>query len=336
MPSTLAELAGVCGARVAGDASCQITRVNTLDSAQAGEISFLANHRYRKQLPQTNASAVILSQDNVAQCPTNALIAKDPYLAYAKVARYLYPETTPQGAIHERACIGDGCDISKTVTIAANVSIGNNVIIGNDTYIGPGCVIQDDVTLGDKCALLANVTLCHNVQLDNEVILHPGVVIGSDGFGLARENGRWLTIPQIGSVRIMDRVEVGANSTVDRGAIDNTVIKTGAKIDNQVQIGHNVIIGEDTAIAACTGIAGSCRIGARCMIGGAVGISGHIEIADDVTITAMSGVANSITTAGVYSSGLPVMENRIWRRNIIRFKRLDETIKKFMYRLKIS
>ena len=181
--------------------------------------------------------------------------------------------------------------------------------------------------------MIANITLCHDVCIGNNVILHPGVVIGADGFGLAQENGEWLKIPQIGSVNLGDNVEVGANSTIDRGAIGNTIISNGVKIDNQVQIGHNAFVGENTAIAGCVALAGSAYIGKRCQIGGASSINGHIEITDDVIITGMSGVANSIKTPGVYSSAIPVTDNKIWKRNIIRFKNLDEIIKKIMFKL---
>lgn len=330
MPATLGELSQVSGSRLEGDASCQINAVNTLSSAGKGDISFLSNRHYANLLSQTNASAVILAESDLKNCPTNSLISESPYLAYAKIANYLYPVSGLPAYIDETAKIGTECRIDKSVYISAYVVIGNNVTIGSGTHIGAGCVIEDNVIIGENATIIANVTLRNNVVIGNEVMLHPGVVIGAAGFGMAQENGKWINIPQIGSVKIGNNVDVGANTTIDRGAIEDTIIADGVKIDNQVQVGHNVVIGEHTAVAGCTAIAGSTVIGKRCMIAGAVGISGHIEITDDVIITAMSGVANSIKSPGVYSSGLPVTDNKIWRRNIIRFKKLDEILKKIM------
>lgn len=333
MPATLGELSQVSGARLVGDADCEISAVNTLKLSREGEITFLSNRHYVQQLSQTNASAVILSEQDLENCPTNALVSKTPYLAYAKIANHLYPRIKRPACINENAVFGSACKIDESSFISANVVVGDNVVISAGAYIGPGCVIENNAQIGEKTSLLANVTLCSGVILGKNVILHPGVVIGADGFGLAQENGEWLKIPQIGSVKIGDNVEVGANSTIDRGAIEDTIIGPGVKIDNQVQIGHNVVIGENTAIAGCSAIAGSATIGRRCQIGGASCISGHINIVDDVIITGMSGVANSIKTPGVYSAGLPVTDNRTWRRNIIRFKQLDAIIKKIMSRL---
>lgn len=328
MAATLRELSKICGARLEGDANCKIVAVNTLSKAGKGEITFLSNRHYVRQLPETNASAVILAEGDYANCPTNSLISTTPYLAYAKVANFLYPQAVRDGSIAGSAVIGKNCFIDETSSISANVVIGNNVNIAAGVYIGPGCVIDDDVEIGQKSTLISNIAIRNGVVLGENVTLHPGVVIGADGFGMAQENGEWLNIPQIGSVRIGDNVDIGANSTIDRGAIEDTIIGNGVKIDNQVQIGHNVVIGEHTAIAGCTAIAGSTVVGKRCMIAGAVAISGHIEIVDDVIITGMSGVANSIKSPGVYSSGLPVTDNKTWRRNIIRFKKLDEILKK--------
>lgn len=333
MPATLAELSEVSGARLVGDADCVINAVNTLGSAKKDEITFLSNRHYANLLSQTKASAVILSEDDLKNCSTNALVSNAPYLVYAKVANYLYPVKERAAAIDEHAVIGQNCNIDSTSTISANVVIGDNVVINAGVCIGPGCVIEDNVCIGENTLLFANTTLCHDVKIGNNVILHPGVVIGADGFGLAQENGRWLKIPQIGSVTLGDNVEVGANSTIDRGAIGDTVISNGVKIDNQVQIGHNAFIGEDTAIAGCVALAGSAHIGKRCQIGGACAINGHIEIADDVIVTGMSGVASSIKSPGVYSSAIPVTDNKTWRRNVIRFKSLDEIIKKIMFKL---
>ena len=333
MAATLGELSQISGTRLEGDADCEISAVNTLGLAKTGEISFLSNRHYAYQLPRTNASAVILSEDDFKNCPANSLVSENPYLAYAKIANYLYPKVKLSDYIDKNSIIGSDCQIDSSSYISTNVVIGNNVVIDAGVNIAPGCVIEDNVIIGENTRLFANTTLRHSVVLGKNVTIHPGVVIGADGFGMAQENEQWLNIPQIGSVKIGDNVDVGANSTIDRGAIEDTIISSGVKIDNLVQIAHNVIIGEHTAIAACVGIAGSTVIGKRCLIGGAVGINGHIEIVDDVIITAMSGVANSIKSPGVYSSALIVTDNKTWRRNIIRFKKLDEIIKTIMSRL---
>ncbi len=332
--TTLGELSQLSGARLDGDADCQINTVNTLKEAKEGDVSFLSNRHYAHQLPETKASAVILTEQDFKNCPTNSLVIETPYLAYAKIANHLYPKAKLTGKIDKRAVIGSGCNIDESSLISANVHIGNNVNISSGVSIGSGCVIEDNVQIGENTTLYSNVTLRYDVVVGKNVTLHPGVVIGADGFGMAQENGEWLNIPQIGAVKIGNNVDVGANSTIDRGAIEDTVIANGVKIDNQVQIGHNAIIGEHTAIAGCSAVAGSTVIGKRCMIAGAVAISGHIEIVDDVIITGMSGVANSIKSSGVYSSGIPVTENRVWRRNIIRFKNLDALFKKILTEMK--
>jgi UDP-3-O-[3-hydroxymyristoyl] glucosamine N-acyltransferase len=333
MPITLGELSQVSGARLEGDASCEIKSVNTLRLAGKGEISFLSNRRYAKQLQDTKASAVILSEQDLENCPTSSLISQTPYLVYAKIVNYLYPPTKHNGFIHKSVVIGKNCKIDDSVSISANVVIGDNVNIAAGTYIGPGCVIDNNVNIDEDTSLLANVTLCHDVSIGKNVILHPGVVIGADGFGLAQNKDEWMKITQIGSVKIGDNVEIGANTTIDRGAIEDTVIDRGVKIDNQVQIGHNVFVGENTAIAGCSAIAGSTTLGKRCQVGGASALSGHIQITDDVIITGMSGVSNSINSPGIYSSGLPVTDNKTWRKNVVRFKKLDEILKKIMLKL---
>ena len=196
--------------------------------------------------------------------------------------------------------------------------------VGARAVIGPGCVLEENVVVGEDSRLAANVTLCRGVVLGRRVVLHPGVVIGADGFGIANDAGRWEKVPQLGGVRLGDDVEVGANTTVDRGALEDTVVEDGVKLDNLIQVGHNVRIGAHTAVAACVAIGGSARIGRRCTIGGAASLAGHLELADDVHLTATSAVPNSITEPGVYSSGMPVQENRAWRRSVIRLRQLDD------------
>jgi len=324
MEYTLGEIAEITGARLDGDPSCKITRVSSLQTAGAGEISFLSNKRYARYLKNTKASAVILSAEDQHRCPVPTLICDDPYLAFTKILRHMQPGFSFTPGVHPSAVISEQCSVAASAFVGANAVIGENVEIAGQAYIGPGCVIGKDVVVGESTRLVANVTLCEGVKIGKRGLLHPGVVIGADGFGIVNDQGAWLKIPQIGTVLIADDVEIGANSTVDRGALADTVIEDGVKLDNQVQVGHGVKIGAHTAIAGCVGIAGSTVIGKRCMIGGMSAIGGHIELTDDVIITAMSGVSNSIKKAGIYSSGIPVTDNAKWRKNVARFKNLDE------------
>jgi len=322
MTYTLWEIARHINAELHGDPKCEIKNIGTLEHATSGEISFLSNNRYTHFLESTKASAVILKAEHLDSCPVHALVMDDPYLGYANVARLLYPDVIAEPGVHIKADIHSTAEIHSTAHIGPYVSIGSNTKIAANVYIGPGCVIGDGITVGTNSRLIANVVLCDGVEIGERGILHPGVVIGADGFGIANDNGKWLKIPQVGSVIIGNDVEIGANTSIDRGALGNTIIDDGVKIDNQVQIGHNVHIGEHTAIAGCVGIAGSTKIGKRCMIGGAAGISGHLEIVDDVIIMAMTGVANSIRKPGIYASGVPAMEAKIWRKNIATYRHL--------------
>lgn len=324
MSLTLGEIAQAIDAELEGDPDCPISGVGTLQHAVTGQLTFLANRRYTQFLSTTGASAVVLARDDRPACPVNVLIADDPYLAYVKAVRLLQPEPDFNPERHETAVIAENAKINPRTFIGAHTCLGNGVIIDENVYIGPGCVLEDGVEVGSGSRLVANVTLCRGVRIGQRVQLHPGVVIGADGFGIAKDSGVWLKIPQLGRAVVMDDVEVGANTTIDRGALEDTVIEEGVKIDNQVQIGHNVVVGAHTAIAGCVAVAGSVHIGKRCMIGGQSALAGHIDIADDVVITGMSGVSNSIKQAGMYSSGMPVTDNKRWRRNIARFLHLDE------------
>lgn len=328
MTITLGAIAGHINAELHGDSGCEISSVATLENAGSNAISFLSNRRYIKQLKNTRAAAVIIAREHLADCPVYSLVVENPYLGYALAARLLYPEQRPDKGIHPSAFIHDAAKIDATASIAANAVIEANARIGPGVFIGPGSIIGRDAVVDTDARLMGNVTICHSVHIGAGVLVHPGVVIGSDGFGLAENaDGSWIKIPQIGTVIIHENVEIGANTTIDRGAIGDTVIGRGVKIDNQVQIGHNVVIGEFTAIAGCTGIAGSAVIGKRCRIGGACGISGHLEITDDVILTAMSAVNNSITESGIYSSPLSITDNRTWRKNVARFHKLDESFR---------
>lgn len=324
MPTTLAELRDLSGTELIGDAGCLITGVATLQTAGPGDISFLANRKYHRYLQNTGASAVVANREDAPHCPVNVLVADDPYLAFVRILRFFHPVETFLPGIDPTAEISHSARIAGSAHIGAHVFIGDDVAISDRVFVGPGCVIDHRATIGPDTRLTANVTLCRGVTLGKNGILHPGVVIGADGFGIVKDQDHWLKIPQIGSVVIGDDVEIGANTTIDRGALSDTVIENGVKIDNQVQIGHNVFIGAHTAIAGCVAVAGSVTIGRNCMIGGLSAITGHIEIADNVLIYGMSGITNSIKKPGQYGSGIPAMEAASWRKNIVRLRNLDE------------
>jgi len=328
MSYTLGEIAGVIQAELNGDPELRISGVGTLENAGPEQLSFFSNRRYARYLRSTKAAAVVLSREDRGQCPVFSLVAKNPYLAYAKAARYLNPGPVVTPGCHSTASIDKSVSVPSTARIGANVSIGADVVLGEYVDIGPGCVIEHNAVIGNNTRLVANITVCHGVTIGERVILHPGAVIGADGFGIANDAGKWLKVPQLGSVEIHDDVEIGANTTIDRGALENTVIETGVKIDNQVQIGHNVAVGAHTAIAGCAVIAGSVTIGRHCMVGGASAITGHIEITDGVTITGFSGVSNSIRQAGIYSGAMITVDNLTWRKNMVRLRHLDELAKR--------
>jgi len=321
---TLGILAQRIGARLAGDAELRIHRVATLAQAGPGSLSFFSNNRYSEQLQSTQASAVILKEESLAACPAAALVMDNPYLGYAHAAGLLNPAVEFSGGIHPRAIVSCKARIDSTAWIGAGTVVEDGAEVGEGVFIGPNCVIGTQVRIGAGTRLTASVSVCHQALIGCRCIVHPGVVIGADGFGIANDNGVWVKVPQLGTVRIGNDVEIGANSTIDRGALDDTVICDGVKLDNLIQIAHAVSIGEHTAIASGTGIAGSSRIGARCTIGGAVSIAGHLEICDDVHLTATSSVPRSITRPGVYSSGMPIQETPKWRRNVVRMTQLDD------------
>lgn len=321
---TLAELAECCGARVRGDGGVHIHAVATLEHASPGSITFLSNPHYRRYLDTTRASAVILAASDADACRVPALVADNPYLAYARIAAKLAPALPARHGVDAAARVHNRARIAESAWIAPGAVIEEDVVIEAGAAIGPNCVVMRAARVGEYSRLVANVTLCAGVQIGKRALIHPGAVIGADGFGIARDGERWVKVPQLGSVVVGDDVEIGANTTIDRGALEDTQVGDGVKLDNQIQIGHNVRIGEHTAIAGCVAIAGSARIGCRCMIGGAAGIVGHIEIADDVTITAMTLVSHSIHASGVYSGSLPMDNAAQWRKNSVRFRQLDE------------
>ncbi|MFV0594188.1 UDP-3-O-(3-hydroxymyristoyl)glucosamine N-acyltransferase [Shewanella sp.] len=321
---TLKELSLLLDGVVQGDETLVINSVATLEHATTGQISFLANSKYRAQLESTQASAVLLSAKDAQGYSGTALVVKDPYVGFARVAQLL--DTTPKAAIgiHPSAQIDSSAQFGEGVAIGANAVIGANVILGENVQIGAGTVIGQDCIIGSNTRLWANVTLYHNVHLGQDCIIHSGAIIGSDGFGYANERGQWVKIPQTGGVRIGDRVEIGASSTIDRGALGHTEIHNGVIIDNQVQVAHNDIIGENTAIAGSTTLAGSVTIGKHCIIGGNCAIAGHLTIADGVHLSGATNVTGNMREPGLYSSATVAMENKVWRKNTVRFRQLDE------------
>ncbi|MBR9726798.1 UDP-3-O-(3-hydroxymyristoyl)glucosamine N-acyltransferase [Shewanella intestini] len=321
---TLKELAERFDVTVKGDDAIVVHSVATLADAASGQISFLANSKYRTQLEETQASAVLLTEADAENYSGTALIAKDPYVTFARVTQLL--DTTPQEqvGIHPSAQIDASAQIGEGVAIAANVVIGANVIIGENVQLGAGCVIGKDTIIGSNSRLWANVTIYHDVHLGSHCLVQSGTVIGSDGFGYANDKGQWVKIPQIGGVRIGDNVEIGACASIDRGALSHTEIHDGVILDNQVQIAHNVIIGKNTAIAGATVVAGSATIGQYCVIGGGCCIAGHISITDGVFVSGSTNITNVIRKKGVYSSATIATENKLWRRNTVRLRQLDD------------
>ena len=324
MAISLADLATRLELPFRGDGEVRIEGVATLHNAAPGRLSFLANPRYRQYLADTRAAAVVIAPQDEAHCPVPALISPNPYAAYARAAALLYPDASARQGVHASACVEEGARVAEDAWIGPMSVVEAGAVIESGVQVGPGCVIGQDVTVGEHSRLVARVTLCHGVRIGRRVLMHPGVVIGSDGFGIANESGRWIKVPQVGGVVIGDDVEIGANTSIDRGAVEDTVLEEGVKLDNQIQVGHNVRIGAHTAIAGCVGIAGSARIGRHCAIGGGAGIVGHLELADHVQVTAMTLVTRSITEPGVYSSGVPAQPGMTWNRNYARLRELDE------------
>ncbi len=328
MTLTLAQLAEQLGAKFRGDGSLTISGVAALAEARRGDVSFLANPKYRRYLANTQASAVILSAADVARATTPVLVTENPYAAYARAVRALYPPPALRQGVHPAATVAAGARIDPSAWVDAGCVIESDACLAAGVQLGPACVIAAGATVGEDSRLVARVTVLAGTRIGRRAILHPGVVIGSDGFGMARVEQHWEKVPQVGTVCIGDDVEIGANTTVDRGALGATVIENGVKIDNQVQVAHNVFIGAHTAIAACVGISGSTRIGRHCTLAGGVGVVGHLDIADHVHITGMAMVTRSIRQAGTYSAGTGLMETRLWRRNAVRMKQLDELVRR--------
>jgi UDP-3-O-[3-hydroxymyristoyl] glucosamine N-acyltransferase len=326
MGLSLGEIAVRYGCELNGDPETRVDHVATLNGATADSISFLANSAYRSQLEETAAAAVILQADDADACPGSSLVSDNPYLVYAHVAAELHPPAALVPGVHPSASVAGDSTVPVSCEISPGVVVESGVVLGERVFVGPNSVVGRGSSIGDDTRVMAGVIIYHDVRIGLRGIFHGGVIIGADGFGIARDHsGTWAKVPQLGSVIIGDDVEIGASTTVDRGAIEDTVISNCVKLDNHIQVAHNVFIGEHTVIAALTGISGSVKIGARCHIGGHSGFAGHIEIADDIMITAGTPVLSSLTRAGAYGGVATSADDiRKWRKNAARFSQLDD------------
>lgn len=329
---SLSDLSTRFSLELRGDEDLLLDGVGTLSASGPSQVTFLANPAYRKELPATRAGVVILKEEDAANCPTNCLVAKDPYLAYARVAALFDYRPAGEPGVHTSAVVAESAQLGKNISIGANVVIGEDCLIGDGCTIGPGSVLEPACVLGEGCRLYANVSLGFAVNLGKRVMIHPGAVIGADGFGIAFADDHWEKVPQLGSVQIGDDCEIGANSCIDRGAVEDTVLEEDVRIDNLCQIGHNVRIGAHTAIAGTGGSAGSTKIGRYCLLAGGAAIAGHLEIADRTTIAADTRVFRSITEPGTtWSTQLQARPIREWQRTIARLNKIDELAKKVQH-----
>jgi UDP-3-O-[3-hydroxymyristoyl] glucosamine N-acyltransferase len=320
----LGEIVAKLGGELIGDADIGIRRMATVESAGPGDLCFITHSKYLRQLSSTRASAVILSRAQREATGLPRILCDDPYAYYARAAQLLNPEAQPAPGVHPHAVVEAGAEVAASASVGPFCHVARGARLGERVVLGPGCAIGEDAQIGDDGRLGPSVTVYPRSVIGKRALIHAGAVIGADGFGIAPQAGRWIKIPQTGRVVIGDDVEVGANTTIDRGALDDTVIEDGVKLDNQIQIAHNVSIGAHTAIAAFAGIAGSARIGKHCLIGGAARIMGHIEIADGVNVTATSFVTKSITTAGTYSAVLPAQPVREWAKTVANLRSLGQ------------
>jgi len=321
---TLAEIVKRFGGELIGRGGIRICQVGALESAQAGEIAFLSQPRFLPQLAETRASAVIVGPETRDATHLPRIVSENPAAYFAKVSAFFNPPMAVKGGIHRSAIVDKTARIPASASVGPCAVLGKNVRLGARAVIGAGCYVGDDAAIGEDTRLHANVTIYHACHIGARCLVHSGAVIGADGFGIVKEDGAWKKIPQIGRVLIGDDVEIGANTTIDRGAIDDTVIEDGVKLDNQIQIGHNVHIGAHTAIAACVGIAGSAKIGRHCALGGASMIYGHITIADRVNVSAGTLIMKSLPQAGTYTGVYPFSSHRRWLKNAAHLRQLDE------------
>lgn len=320
---TLGEIVSRLGGELLGDAATRIGQVAALETALPGNISFYTGGRFRKQLEATRAGAVILSQENRDATNKPRIVCSNPSAYFARVTGLLNPPDSISAGIHPSAVVAADAVIATSASVGPFAFVGRGVRIGERAVIGAGCAIGDKVEIGDDAHLFPRVVIYHQCLLGARVIIHSGAVIGADGFGLAHEEGRWLKIPQIGRVVIGDDVEIGANTTIDRGALEDTVIEEGVKLDNQIQVAHNVRIGAHSAMAGCVGIAGSARIGRNCTVGGAGMILGHLNIADNVSVSSGTLITKSISKPGAYTSAMPFSTHEQWLKNAAHLRHLD-------------
>ncbi|MGI9237900.1 MAG: UDP-3-O-(3-hydroxymyristoyl)glucosamine N-acyltransferase [Woeseiaceae bacterium] len=326
MPISLGALATQFGCELIGDPDIVVEGVASLSGATPDSLSFLSNPALKEQLSATQAAAVIMRSADAESSPVAAILHDDPYACYARMAAVVCPAPSYDPGIHASAVVDPSAIVAASAHIAAHVVIGERSEIGANVYIGPGTVIGPDCSIGEDCRLLANVTLARNVAIGARGVFHPGVVLGADGFGNAMTPEGWIKVPQLGGVRIGDDVEIGANSTVDCGALDHTVIENGVRIDNLCMIAHNVQVGAHTALAGMVGIAGSTTIGKRCLFAGKAGAVGHISVCDDVIVAARTFLSKDITEPGTYAASFPAHEAKIWAKQLARFRRLGALI----------
>lgn len=320
----LGQLVERLGGRLCGDPELRVCKVGTLSEAGPKALTFLANSRYRDSLPTTKAGCVVLAPKDAIDCPVACIETENPYLYYARAAALVVPAKAAPHGIHPTATVADTAQIGEGAWIGPGSVIEENVAIGGGAIVGANCYIGRGAQIGMGTHLVGMVTVVAGCRIGAYGKIQPGAVIGGDGFGLAWDDSHWERVPQLGNVVVGDYVDIGANTTIDRGAIGNTVIEDGVKLDNLIQVGHNVRIGAHTAIAGCTGISGSTNIGRRCLIGGQVGIAGHLQIADGTVITGKTLVNHSILTQGKFSGALPMDDSERWRKNSARFRRLDQ------------
>lgn len=328
MALTLSEIASRLGGEVVGNGATLVAGIGTLERAKPDEIAFLANPVYRQLLNSTRAAAVIVSPIDRDLTERPRILAANPYAYFAHAAALFAPEHRPDPGCHPTAIVAASANIASSAEIGALAYIGPGAIVGERVVVHPQVHVGADTRIGADSMVYAHSVIYHGCEIGERVIIHAGAVIGADGFGFAFDADHWLKVPQVGRVIVGDDVEVGANTTIDRGAIEDTVIEAGVKLDNQIQIGHNVRIGAHTAIAGCAAVAGSTSIGRHCRIGGGVGIVGHLNICDGVTVTARTLVTKSITQPGIYSGGLPHSGNREWLRTTAHLRRLDKLLER--------
>ena len=322
----LGDIAAYLNAELRGDASSLITGISTLKSAGPGDLAFLSNSKYESQLLSTQAQAVILHADQAESFKGNCLVLEDVYLAYAQISSWFDSAPALQEQIYSSAVIHSTARIAEGVFIGPNVVIEANATIGRGSQIEANSVVGADSSVGQDCKIKANVTIYHGVNIGHRVIIHSGAVVGADGFGFAPDsNSGWQKINQVGGVLIGNDVEIGACSTVDRGAIEDTVVGNGVIIDNHVQIAHNAKVGDNTAMAAYSGLAGSASVGKNCLLAGCAHVVGHVSICDNVQLPAHTLITKDITEAGSYSSAsTPLMSTGLWRKNAVRVGQLND------------